>query len=59
MRPSRVASAAWVTGLQAAASDEDYRKALAGTFKSIVCAGNDDNIFALRGPGFRSEAQRA
>jgi hypothetical protein len=43
-----------VAGFQAAASDEDYpdkdyRKALVGTLKSIVCAGNDDSIFVLRG----------
>jgi hypothetical protein len=38
-----------VSGFEAAASDEDYRKALAGTLKSIVCAGNDDGIFVLRG----------
>jgi uncharacterized protein YjbI with pentapeptide repeats len=38
-----------VTGFQAAASDEGYRKALAGMLKSIVCdAGDDDSIFALR-----------
>jgi uncharacterized protein YjbI with pentapeptide repeats len=38
-----------IAGLQAAASDNDYRKALAGTLKSIVCALDDDSIFVLRG----------
>jgi uncharacterized protein YjbI with pentapeptide repeats len=38
-----------VIGFRAAASDEDYRKALAATLKSIVCAGSDESIFVLRG----------
>jgi uncharacterized protein YjbI with pentapeptide repeats len=38
-----------VTGFQAAASDEDYRKALAATLKSIACAGDEDSIFVLSG----------
>ena len=38
-----------VTGLHAAASDEDYRKSLAATLKSIVCATDDGSIFVLRG----------
>jgi uncharacterized protein YjbI with pentapeptide repeats len=38
-----------ITGFQAAAGDEDYRKALAGVLKSIICAGDDESIFVLRG----------
>ncbi len=42
-----------IMGFQEAASDEEYSKALAGTLKSIVCAGDDDfgyddSIFVLR-----------
>ena len=38
-----------ITGFRAAASVQDYRRTLAGTLKSIVCAGDDDSIFILRG----------
>lgn len=38
-----------VAGFHAAANDKDYRKALAGRLKSIVCTGYDDSIFVLRG----------
>jgi uncharacterized protein YjbI with pentapeptide repeats len=38
-----------VTGFQSAASEGDYRKALAAELKSIVCGGDDNSIFVLLG----------
>ena len=39
--------------------DEAYAKALAKTLKELVCAGDDEAIYVLRGAGFQSRLEAA